>query len=778
MTTDSLKKSALAYHRMEPCGKISIEATKPLATQRDLALAYSPGVAFACEAIVENPLAAAEMTARGNLVAVITNGTAVLGLGDIGPLASKPVMEGKSVLFKKFAGIDSIDIEIDEKNVDKLVDIIASLEPSFGGINLEDIKAPECFEVESRLRERMNIPVFHDDQHGTAIIVSAAFYNWIKLTGRDLRKIRLVVSGAGASALACLDLLVDLGLPIENITVTDKKGVVYKGREEENLHPKKAKYAIETNQRTLQDAIDGADVFLGLSGPGVLKQADVKRMAKEPLIMALANPTPEILPEEILAVRPDATIATGRSDYPNQVNNVLCFPFLFRGALDVGATAINEQMKIACVKAIADLTLQESTAEVAAVYGDEPLQFGHQYLIPKPFDPRLVVELPIAVAKAAMESGVATKPILNFDHYREKLERHVFRSGMAMRPVFQKAKEDPKRIVFAEGEETTVLRSVQVILDEKLAKPILIGRRSVVLTRIEKMKLRMEIDKDFELVDPEHDPRYNEYWTTYWNIMERKGVTKSVAKAVVRTNPTVIAAIMLERGEADAVICGHMGRYDDHFRAISQIIGPKEDVRKISSLSGLIIPKKGTYFISDAYANPYPTAQEICESAFLAVEEVRKFGLTPKVALVSRSNFGSRTGESVSKMQEALRLIRERSPDFEIDGEMHVDTALSEEIRNNLVSDSTLTGEANLLIMPDADCANISLNCLISLADALPIGPILLGVRKPVTIMTTATTARGIVNIASLCVVAAQLAEKQNGGTVKKATKKTKTKAA
>lgn len=779
MTTDSdsLKQSALAYHRMEPCGKISIEATKPLATQRDLALAYSPGVAFACEAIVENPLAAAEMTARGNLVAVITNGTAVLGLGDIGPLAAKPVMEGKSVLFKKFAGIDSIDIEIDEKNVDKLVDIIASLEPSFGGINLEDIKAPECFEVEERLRKRMKIPVFHDDQHGTAIIVSAAFYNWIKLTGRDLRKIRLVVSGAGASALACLDLLVDLGLPIENITVTDKKGVLYKGREEDNLHAKKAKYAIETNQRTLQDAIDGADVFLGLSGPGVLSQNDVKKMSPNPLIMALANPTPEILPEEVLAVRPDATIATGRSDYPNQVNNVLCFPFIFRGALDVGATTINEEMKIACVKALADITMQESTAEVAAVYGDEPLQFGHQYLIPKPFDPRLVVELPIAVAKAAMASGVATKPITDFVHYREKLERHVFRSGMLMRPVFQKAKEDPKRVAFAEGEETLVLRSIQIIVDEKIAKPIIIGRRSVVLTRIEKMKLRLEIDKDFELVDPEQDTRYNEYWTNYWEIMERKGVTKAIAKTIVRTNPTVIAAIMLARGETDAVICGTMGRYEDHFRDISQVIGPKENVCKIASLSGLIIPKKGTYFISDAYANPYPTAQEICETTFLAVEEVRKFGLVPKVALVSRSNFGSRSGASVEKMQEALRLIRERSPDFEVDGEMHVDTALNEEIRRNLIPESTLTGEANILIMPDADCANIALNCMISLADALPIGPMLMGVKKPITILTPATTARGIVNVASLCVVAAQHQD-ENKDTVKKVTKKTKPKAA
>lgn len=756
-----LRQEALDYHSKEPAGKVAIYATKPMSTQRDLSLAYSPGVAVPCEEIAKDPLKAYDYTAKGNVVAVISNGTAVLGLGDIGALASKPVMEGKAVLFKKFADIDSIDIEVDEKDVDTLVETIARLEPSFGGINLEDIRAPECFEVEERLRERMNIPVFHDDQHGTAIIVSAAFYNWIKLTGRDLKKIKLVSSGAGASAIACLNLLVDLGLPRENITVTDRAGVLYKGREEDNLHPKKAIYARETDDRTLADAIKDADVFLGLSAPGVLTKDMVKTMAKEPLIMALANPTPEILPEEVMEARDDATIATGRSDYPNQVNNVLCFPFIFRGALDVGATTINEEMKIACVKALASITMQEGTAEVAEVYGDENLTFGKEYLIPKPFDPRLVVELPIAVAKAAMDSGVAKRPITDWDAYRHKLESNIFRSGMLMRPVFQKAKESPKRICFAEGEDVRVLRAAQVLIDDKIAFPILVGRTEVVLSRIESLGLRMEKDKDFEICNPQDDPRYVEYWSSYWDKMYRKGVTKSIAKKEIRTNTTIIAAIMVERGEADGLICGTSGLFQDHRKDVVDVIGMKQTNRYVAALSGMITPK-GTVFITDAYANTYPTVMEISEAVFQAVREVRKFGLTPRVALLSHSNYGSRKGPSVKKMREALDVIMAQNPDFEIDGEMHADAALCDTIRGEIVPNSKLTAPANILVMPDADCANISFNLLKMLSDGLPVGPLLLGVAKPANILTPTATTRAIVNVAALTVVGAQMHEKEN----------------
>lgn len=757
---DDLRQDALDYHSKEPAGKIAITATKPMGTQRDLSLAYSPGVAIPCEEIAADPLKAYDYTAKGNLVAVISNGTAVLGLGDIGALASKPVMEGKSVLFKKFADIDSIDIEVDEKDPEKFIETVARLEPSFGGINLEDIKAPECFEIEEALRKRMNIPVFHDDQHGTAIIVSAAFYNWIKLTGRDLKKIKLVSSGAGASAIACLDLLVDLGLPRENITVTDRSGVLYKGRPEDDLHPKKAKYAQDTDHRTLADAIKDADVFLGLSAPRVLTQDMVKTMAKEPLIMALANPTPEILPEEIKEVRDDATIATGRSDYPNQVNNVLCFPFIFRGALDVGATTINEEMKIACVKALASITMQEGTAEVAEVYGNENLTFGKEYLIPKPFDPRLVVELPIAVAKAAMDSGVAKRPIEDWDVYRHKLEQNIFRSGMLMRPVFQKAKENPKRICFAEGEAIRVLRAAQVLVDDKVAFPVLVGRTNVVLSRIENLGLRMEQGKDFEICDPEDDPRYVEYWSHYWDKMYRKGVTKVIAKTIVRTNTTVIGSIMVERGEADGLICGTSGLYQDHRKDIVDMIGMCPSSRYVAALSGMITPK-GTVFITDPYANTYPGVMEISEAVFQAVREVRKFGLTPRVAMLSHSNFGSRKGKSVDKMREALEVIRAQNPDFEIDGEMHADAALSNAIRGDLVPNSKLTEPANILVMPDADCANISFNMLKMLSDGLPVGPLLLGVAKPANIMTPTATTRAIVNVAALTVVGAQMHEKE-----------------
>lgn len=751
---DQFRKDALDYHSKEPAGKVSIMATKPLTTQRDLALAYSPGVAVPCEEIAKDPLKAYDYTNKGNMVAVITNGTAVLGLGDIGPLASKPVMEGKAVLFKKFANIDSIDIEIDEKDIDKLVETIASLEPSFGGINLEDIKAPECFEIESRLRERMDIPVFHDDQHGTAIIVSAAFYNWIKLTGRDLKTIRLVCSGAGASALACLDLMVDLGLPRENIFVCDRSGVLYKGRDDKENHPKKAKYEQETKARTVSDVIKDADVFIGLSGPGAISQDDVKSMGKNPLIMTLANPTPEIMPELVLEVRPDATIATGRSDYPNQVNNVLCFPFIFRGALDVSATIINEKMKIACVKALAALTMQEGSAEVAAVYGDERLSFGPEYLIPKPFDPRLAVELPIAVAKAAMDSGVARRPIKDWDAYRHKLERHIYQTNMLMRPIIERARTVNKTIAFADGEELKVLRASQVIVDEKIAKPILIGRKGVILKRIEQLGLRLELGKDFDLCDPENDARYSEYWNTYWDIMHRKGVTKSIAKSVVRSDTTVIGAIMLKRGECDGLICGTVGNYPEHRLTIREIIRRADGVPRLSTLTGVITDQR-TLFFSDGYSVPNPTAEEIASSVFMSVEEVRKFGLTPRVALVSRSNFGSRGGENTRKMQKALKIIMAQNPDFEVDGEMHVDAALNKELRDELIPNCRLTDDANILVTPDADSANIAINMMKMIGKGIIVGPILLGATSPATIVTPSATARTLVNMAALTVVKA-----------------------
>lgn len=675
-----LYAAALEYH-MAPNGpgKISITPTKELATARDLALAYSPGVAAPCEEIAKDPLKAMDYTARGNMVAVITDGTAVLGLGDIGPLAAKPVMEGKSVLFKKFAGLDSIDIEIDEKDIDKLVDHIAALEPSFGGINLEDIKAPECFEVERRLKERMNIPVFHDDQHGTAIIVGAAFSNWIDWSGRKMKDIKLVASGAGASAIACLNLLVGLGLPRENIFVTDRSGIVYKGRNE-SMDPQKEAFAQDTDLRTLEDAIKGADVFLGLSGPNVLSADMVKSMGDAPLLMTLANPTPEIMPEDAKAVKPDAVICTGRSDYPNQVNNVLCFPFIFRGALDVGATGINEEMKLACVKALAKLAQQEATAEVAAVYGNESLDFGPDYLIPKPFDPRLIVELAPAVAKAAMDSGLATRPITDFKAYRQKLERYIFKSGQLMRPVYDKAKTDPKRVAFVEGEEYKVLRAVQTIVDDNIARPILIGREEVILDRIEKLGLRLQKDKHFELVNPQSDPRYNEYWAMYHDLMARKGVSPATAKKVIRTSSTAIAGIMVKRGEADAMICGVFGRYRKHLKHIQEIIGLHENASAMAAMSVLIL-SKGTYFISDPFVNTNPGVEDIAEMTILAAEAVKRFGIKPRIALLSHSDFGSHEGPEVTKMREATALIKRRAPDLEVDGEMQADSALVPAIR-------------------------------------------------------------------------------------------------
>jgi len=757
---DALYQAALEYHKNPGGpGKISITPTKALGTQRDLALAYSPGVAAPCEEIAADPSTASLYTARGNLVAVITNGTAVLGLGDIGPLAAKPVMEGKAVLFKKFAGIDAIDLELDEKNIDKIVDIVAALEPSFGGINLEDIKAPECFEIERRLKERMKIPVFHDDQHGTAIIVGAAFTNWVKYSGRKMKDVKLVTSGAGASAMACVNLLVALGLPKANITLTDRAGVVYKGRNE-SMDPEKEQFAQVTKNRTLADAIKGANVFLGLSGPGVLKGDMVKTMADAPLIMALANPTPEIMPEEARAAKPNAIICTGRSDYPNQVNNVLCFPFMFRGALDVGATTINEEMKLACVHALARLTMAETSAEMATVYGDDPMSFGADYLIPKPFDTRLILELPPAVAKAAMDSGVATRPIKDFDAYRASLEKYVFKSGQLMRPIFDRAAGNPKRIAFAEGEEPRVLHAAQTIIDDEIAYPILIGREEVILTRIKRMGLRMKKGVDFELVNPEGDSRYNDYWQTYHALMERKGVTPAIAKQAVRTRTSVIAALMVQKGDADALICGTIGRYDRHFKYVTDVIGHACDIETYAAMNVMIL-SKGTYFICDAYVNPNPTAEQICDMTIMAAAEVRRFGVEPKIALLSHSDFGSIDRESPVKMRRAVELIRDRAPDLEVEGEMTAAAALSEEVRQMMFPNSRLKGEANLLIMPNIDAANITFHIMRALGDGITVGPLLLGAARPVHIMVPSVTSRGIVNAAAYASVCAQLLEKE-----------------
>ncbi len=751
---EDVAQAALDYHRASPAGKIGVVATKPLNTQRDLALAYTPGVAAACEAIVKDPTEAASLTARGNLVAVVTNGTAVLGLGAIGPLAAKPVMEGKAVLFKKFAGIDVFDIEIDELDPDKLVDIIASLEPSFGGINLEDIKAPECFEIEAKLRERMGIPVFHDDQHGTAIIVSAAILNGLRVVGKDLKSVKLVTSGAGAAALACLDLLVDLGMPIENIWVTDIVGLVYEGRNE-LMDKRKARYAKATDARTLGEVIGGADVFLGLSAPRVLKQDMVAAMAPKPLILALANPTPEILPEEIKAVRDDAVIATGRSDYPNQVNNVLGFPFIFRGALDDGATTINEAMKVACVKAIADLALAEPSEIVAKAYGDQSLTFGKEFLIPKPFDPRLIVEVSSAVAEAAMASGVATRPIADIAAYKQRLTQFVFRSGLVMRPVFEQAKADPRRVAFAEGEDERVLRAVQTVIDDGLARPVLIGRPDVIERRIAKLGLRMRLGQQVEITNPDNDKRFHAYWTAYHELMERRGVTEDDARTIMRTHNSAIAAMMVRRGEADAMVAGVNGRFATHVRTIDDILGRAPSVSGFAGLSVLILPA-GIFFVCDTHVRNDPTAEEIAEMTLLAAEEVRRFGLTPKVALVSHSNFGSSEFSSAQKLRRALTLIEKAAPSLEIDGEMQADAALSEDIRRQIFPHSRLKGQANLLVMPNADAANITFSTLRVLGDGLSIGPILLGGAESAHVVGAAVSVRGLVNMTAVAVTNAQ----------------------
>ncbi len=749
---EQLKQNALEYHRLPRPGKISILPTKQLINQRDLGLAYSPGVAAACEEIVRDPAQAMELTSRANLIAVITNGTAVLGLGAIGPLAAKPVMEGKSVLFKKFAGIDCFDIEVNERDPDKLVEIIASLEPTFGGINLEDIKAPECFIVERKLRARMKIPVFHDDQHGTAITVGAAVLNGLKVVGKDLAKVKLVASGAGAAALACLDLLVKMGMPIANITVTDIKGVVYRGRKEE-MDPDKERYAREIKARTLDEVMGGADVFLGLSAGGVLKPEMVKKMAGRPLILALANPEPEIRPELAKAARPDCVIATGRSDYPNQVNNVLCFPFIFRGALDVGATTITAEMELAAVRAIAELAQAETSEQVALAYNIESISFGPEYLIPRPFDPRLIARVAPAVAKAAMDSGVATRPIADLEAYRESLAQFVYHSGLIMKPLFAAAKALPKRVVYAEGEDERVLRAVQIVVDEGLARVVLIGRPQVIEKRIERLGLRIEAGRDFNLVNPELDARYRDYWSSYHKLVERKGVSPEYAKLEMRRRNTLIGAMLMHKGEADGMLCGTFGTHALHLHYIDQVIGLQPGVRHYAAMNALVLPNRAV-FICDTYVTPDPDAEHIAEMTILAAEEVQRFGIVPKVALLSASNFGSLELPSSRKMQRALGILQERAPQLEVEGEMHGDAALSEEIRLKVFPNSRFRGQANLLIMPTLDAANIAFNLLKTAAgDGITIGPILLGAARSAHILTPSATVRRIVNMTALTVV-------------------------
>ena len=760
------RRAALEYHEFPTPGKIAIAATKSMVNQRDLALAYSPGVAAACEEIVADPANAFRYTSRGNLVAVVTNGTAVLGLGDIGPLAAKPVMEGKGVLFKKFAGIDVFDLEIAENNLDKLIDMIAALEPTFGGINLEDIKAPDCFYVERKLRERMNIPVFHDDQHGTAIVVGAAIMNGLKVVGKDLKNVKLVSSGAGAAALACLNLLVKLGMPRKNIWVTDLAGLVYEGRVE-LMDPDKAEFAQVTDQRSLSDAIAGADIFLGLSAGGVLKPAMVAKMAATPLIFALANPTPEILPEEVKAVRDDAVMATGRTDYPNQVNNVLCFPYIFRGALDCGATTITDEMEVAAVHAIAELAQAEQSEVVAAAYAGVNLSFGAEYLIPKPFDPRLMMKIAPAVAQAAAASGVASRPIHDMDAYREKLQSFVYASGSMMKPIFTLAKRAlNKRVAYAEGEEERVLRAVQIVVDEGLARPTLIGRPSVIAQRIERFGLRLTEGTDYDVVNVENDHRYRDFWQTYHQMNERKGVTVQVAKIEMRRRLTLIGAMLLHKGEVDGLLCGTWGTTANHLHYIDQVIGPRaggspstpQDVRVYACMNGLMLPDRQVFLV-DTHVNADPTACELAEITVMAAEEMMRFGIQPKVALLSHSNFGSSNLPSAIKMRDTLALLREQAPWLEVDGEMHGDTALDGAYRAQTMPNSTLHGDANLLVLPNIDAANISYNLLKTAAGGgIAIGPVLLGADQPVHVLTPSATVRRIVNMTALTVADANAA--------------------
>jgi malate dehydrogenase (oxaloacetate-decarboxylating)(NADP+) len=749
-----LDEQALFFHRYPRPGKLEIQATKPLGNQRDLALAYSPGVAAPCLAIRDNPDMAAYYTARANLVAVVSNGSAVLGLGNIGPLASKPVMEGKAVLFKKFAGIDVFDIEIDAPGIEAMVSTVSALEPTFGGINLEDIKSPECFEVERRLREKMNIPVFHDDQHGTAIIVAAAVLNGLELAGKNIADVKIVTSGAGAAALACLHLLVSLGAKKENIWVHDIEGLVYDGRNT-LMDEWKEIYAQKSDNRVLADSIGGADVFLGLSAAGVLKPELLEQMAEKPLIMALANPTPEIMPELARAARPDAMICTGRSDFPNQVNNVLCFPYIFRGALDCGARTINEEMKMAAVKAIAALAREEVSDVAARAYSGESPIFGADYLIPSPFDPRLILRIAPAVAKAAAETGVASRPIQDFEAYLDQLNRFVWRSGFVMKPIFSAAKVSEKnRVIFAEGEDERVLRAAQVLLEEKTATPILIGRPSVIEARLARFGIRIRPNVDFAVVNPEDDPRYRDYVDEYFALVGREGINPEAARTIVRTNNTVIGALAVKRGDADALICGVEGRYDKHLNDVNQIIGKRPDVCAFSGLS-LVISQRGAMFFTDTFVNYNPSAQEIAEITVLAAEEIRRFGITPKAALICHSNFGSRDSESAQKMRAALKLVRQQAPELEVDGEMQGGSALSEMLRKRAMPNSSLTGEANLLVFPNLDAANISLGLVRNLTDALHVGPILLGAAQPAHILSSSVTSRGVVNMAALAVVEA-----------------------
>ena len=753
---EDIKKAALDYHRQPRAGKISVTPTKALTNQRDLSLAYTPGVAAACEAIVADPSEAFNLTARGNLVAVITNGTAVLGLGAIGPLAAKPVMEGKSVLFKKFAGIDVFDIEIDETDPEKLIEIIAALEPTFGGINLEDIRSPDCFYIERTLRERMKIPVFHDDQHGTAVVVGAAVLNGLRLVGKEIGDVKLVCTGAGAAALACLDMLVTLGLKKENIWVADDLGVVYAGRER-GMEANKARYARATKARAFSELMPGADIFLGLSAGGILKPEWLKDMAPQPLIFALANPEPEIRPELAKAVRADAIIATGRSDYPNQVNNGVCFPYIFRGALDVGATQITREMQHAAVHAIAELAQAESSEIVAKAYGEQDLKFGPEYLIPKSFDPRLIARIAPAVAKAAMDSGVATRPIADFSAYHDFLSQFVYTSGLIMKPLFGAAKASPKRIIYTEGENELILRAVQVVVDEGLAHPTLIGRPAVVEKRIKNLGLRIRPDKDFHLVNPEYDPRYRDYWTTYHRLTERRGVSPDYAKIEMRRRLTLISAMLMYKGEADGMLCGTFGTHALHLHYVDQVIGLRPGVKNYAAMNLLILPKRNL-FLCDTYVTPDPSSEQITEMTLLAAEEVRRFGIVPKVALLSASNFGSLNIASAKKMQQALALINARAPDLEIDGEMHGDAALSEEIRLRVFPNSRFRGEANLLIMPSLDAANISFNLIKTTSgEGVTVGPILLGAARVVHILTPSTTVRRIINMTVLAVVEANV---------------------
>ena len=758
----ALREAALEYHRSPYKGKIAVNPTKPLSNQRDLSLAYSPGVAFPCLEIQADPTLAAEYTSRGNLVAVITNGTAVLGLGDIGPLAGKPVMEGKGCLFKKFAGIDVFDIELAEKDPDKLVDIIASMEPTLGGINLEDIKAPECFYIEKKLRERMNIPVFHDDQHGTAIISSAALLNGLELVKKDIGTVKVAVSGAGAAAIACLDVMVGLGVNPRNILVCDSKGVIHSERDDAKagkLDASKQRYCQTTDARTLADAVKDADVFLGCSAPGVLTVEMVKTMGTQPIILALANPEPEIRPELAKLARPDCIIATGRSDYPNQVNNVLCFPYIFRGALDCGATKITEEMKLACVRQIADLAKADISEEVASAYVGQELTFGSDYLIPKPFDSRLILKIAPAVAQAAADSGVATRPITDMEAYKETLGRFVYQTGILMRPVFNVAKAVPdaqKRVAYADGEDERALRAAQMVIDDHLAKPILIGRPAVIATRIEKAGLRMRLGVDVENVNPEDDPRFRQYWEHYHQLMKRQGATPEASKAAVRRSNTIIGSLMLSLGDADALICGLVGTYTTHLERIDSILGKKPGANNYAAVNALMT-QQGPLFVADTYVNEDPSAEQLAEIAWMAAQEVQRFGIPPKVAFLSHSSFGSSKRASARKMREARDLFVAAHPEIECDGELHGDAALQPEIRTRYLGDSTLSGAANLLICPNLDAANILYNVLkTTTSGGVTVGPVLMGVAGSAHILTPAATVRRVLNMTALAVAAAQ----------------------